>query len=177
VRLNLLLLFLAFTINSYAQSFAEDSLKNRKSVTEQAREMAAAFLNHDYKTFIDYTHPRIIELIGNVDDMISKLQSDSAFTNSILSVSFGKPSNIIANGDLFQCTLPETTEILVDKGRLVNQSTLVAISYDGGIHWYFIEAAGKTLSELRNFIPEISDQLVIPTQHKPVLYKKRRNKN
>lgn len=136
--------------------------------------MGQLLLKKDFDAFSAYTYPKILEMMGGRQKMVQTLKKGAddmaaegaGFTN----FTFGKPSPIIHTGDELQCTLPQTIEMKVSKGRLVTESTLIAISSDNGKTWYFMDTSGKNIDELRKILPNLSPQLVIPKRGQPILY-------
>ena len=91
--------------------------------------------------------------------------------DSILMVQnlIGLPSNIIQfNGEL-QCSIPQSFEYRMGHKRVMVRACLIGISMDGGRRWYFIDAVRRSLSKMKESFPNLSDDLIIPEQEKPVL--------
>lgn len=57
------------------------------------------------------------------------------------------------------------------KGRLISKSILIGISKNNGEDWTFIETSGKNLKTLQSTFKDLSDNLVIPEETKPIFYK------
>lgn len=87
-----------------------------------------------------------------------------------LNATLGNPSEIITINNELQCTLPQNIEMKVPNGRLVSQSTLIAISSNGGENWYFIDTSGKDIQAMKRMFSNLSEKLVIPQQDKPIFY-------
>jgi len=45
---------------------------------------------------------------------------------------------------------------------IVSEYSLIAISNDGGGHWFFIDTSGKNLETLRQSLPNLSTALIVP---------------
>ena len=63
--------------------------------------------------------------------------------------------------------LPVKTELKNKKRTIIFESTLVAISKDGGEHWLFIDTSGKEIDKIKEVIPEVSKDLVFPPINEP----------
>ncbi len=67
----------------------------------------------------------------------------------LLKITFGEPSSAIIMGNELQCTLPEALEMQVQGGKLIDISTMIAISTDAGKNWYFIDISGKDIQTMK----------------------------
>ncbi|MDX5348744.1 MAG: hypothetical protein LPK19_16030 [Hymenobacteraceae bacterium] len=167
ILLSVLIYFIAFltvqaqTTNPYA-----------KAIKEQADLMGQAILQSNYNAFIKYTHPKVVEKLGGKEQMLADMESSinqmKAEGAEISSVKFGDPTGLISTNSDLQCILPQKLEINVTGGRLVANSTLVAVSKDKGKTWHFIDYAGMDIKALQQVVPEISEKLVLPVQQQPV---------
>ncbi len=145
-----------------------------KAIVEQAEMMGELLVKKDFDSFCKYTYPKIVEMMGGKQKMIEVLENGvkemQKEGTAFLNVSFGVPSDVITTENELQCTIPQTIEMKVPDGRLVSQSTLVAISTDKGINWYFVDTSGKDIETMKKTLPNLSAELVIPKKTKPVLY-------
>jgi hypothetical protein len=94
------------------------------------------------------------------------------FGASVNRVVFGNPADIIKYQKTLQTTLPQTTYLKTSFADIELESTLVAISMDGGKHWYFIDTAVYRESALRKDLPDISPSLQIPPPAQPKIIPK-----
>jgi len=160
---------IAFVLITFAQS--KDATQNMKA---QAGKMASAFLKDDYKTFARYTYPLIVKAMGGADkmaDVLSKGRAGMKAQGAIISnITFDEPSKIIKAGKELQATIPQHTEIKLTQGRLLNTSTLIAISEDNGANWTFIDTSNKDRQTLNKVLPNLSPSIVIPPAQPPVKY-------
>ena len=163
-------LFLLFLISfMYAQ-------KNISSVIkEQAKKMEEALMKGDYKVFVQFSLPALVDSMGGVDEMteITKSGMEEMEKNgfTIIAVTFGNPSEICQTKKNWQCTLLQNIILKAPEGKVVNNSTLVGVSYNNGKNWYFIDAAGKSREQIKLFIPELCERIKIPEAIQPVFYK------
>ena len=167
---------LFFTIFSCGQQSPIAEVKDLKVIVkEQADSMAITIKTGDYRNFVKYAHPKIIELMGGPDKTIEAM--DKGFLEmenrgeKFIDVKIEMPSEIISKGEELQCTLGETLELKVSNGRLISKSTLIAISQDKGKTWYFVDANGNSLAKIKEIIPSISEKLIIPPATEPELVK------
>jgi hypothetical protein len=154
---------------------AGQTVKNvhSESVEKQAKLMADALLSRDYTSFAKYTYFRVIEMAGGEQKMIEAMEEGSKDMESrgvaITAVSFGKVSELIVEKDELQCTIQQEIEMRVPDGRLTTHSTLIAISTDNGESWFFIDTPGRDIQAMRDTYPNLSADLIIPKQGRPVL--------
>jgi hypothetical protein len=166
------LLFI-FCLTAYCNANPKDLLSDN-AVQQQAKLMGEAFLKNDYETFARYTYPAIVKAMGGSKRMISALSqtvNDMRAKGMFFSgISVDSPSNIVRSGKELQCTLQQHTVIKLANGRAVVTSTLIAISQDGGKDWWFIDTSNKDVAAMKKSLPNLSADIIIPPQRKPVFY-------
>jgi hypothetical protein len=153
----------------------EDNSNYKKNIKLQAEKMCQLLLKKDFSSFTKFTYPKVVEMMGGEAKMVEviengTLQMESEET-SILNATIGEPSNTITYESEIQCTVPQTTEIKVPDGMLITKSTLIAISMDNGKNWYFVDTSGKDIQTMREMLPNLSPELVIPKLEEPTLVK------
>lgn len=139
----------------------------------EATRMGKALVSKDYNTFLKTTPPLAIEhteggreaLLQDIKQQIDEMAANGSY---ILRAWPGEPSKMIDTAKELQCTIPQHMELKVDGGKVTSQTTLIAMSPDKGKTWYFIDVAGKPLSEFREMFPKLSSKLVIPPVTEPV---------
>ena len=146
--------------------------QNLKSVIKtQAMDMAGALLKKDFQTFARYMHPKIIELAGGREQLLSKMDTASKMADQygakISRVLIGHPNDIITYKKELQTTLSQTTDIKTMLGMISLETTLIAISEDDGAHWYFIDTSAYNLDEIKKSMPDISPDIKIPPFKQP----------
>lgn len=172
-HLMIVLSLILFSCNRETKS--NDLTTYRQIVKEEADKMGNMLLNKDFKSFVKYTYPVIIEKMGGEEKMIQTMEqsykdmeaSGITFSNVI----FEEPSDIITTEDgEIQCILIQSIEMQVQNGRLISKSSLIAISTNQKKNWFFIDTSGKDMQTLRKMLPNLSDQLKVEPQHQPVFY-------
>lgn len=152
-------------------SYAQDDAALIKTMLDHANEMGKKFIAKDYVGFLKYSHPAVIKVMGGEEkmtaDTVKELQSLEKEGITFLSVKFGVPSKIIKVDTELQCTLPEIIEMQVTGGKLTATTTMIAVSQDNGKNWYFIDAAGNNIDNMRLLIPTLSKELYIPMPQDP----------
>lgn len=155
-------------------SKAELNEKFSPVIKYQANLVAQAFKEKDYEKVAYYTHPQIIQITGGKQAYINFLNEKLSGPDSptFLELSVENPINIIDTGNSLQAILAENIVGQVNGGILKTKGYLIAISYNKGENWYFIDTSGhNNIEELRETFPELSPNLVIPTREKPTFYK------
>lgn len=163
--LNLSLITL--TLISRAQApHAADSLET------QANRMVKGLLTGDYTTFIHYIHPKVIQISGGPDVLRQGIQQMTRqFSAAGLSFELIKIDSVsaIVKADLtYQATVRQHTTMKTQEGRMVATTTLIGMSSDNGLHWRFVDTNNKTMEQVRQLLPNVSEKLTIPPQHPAV---------
>ncbi|MCW3126006.1 MAG: hypothetical protein JWO03_1664 [Bacteroidetes bacterium] len=165
--ITLSLLFLVISICALAQNPYAATIK------AQAETMSRFMMKKDYKAFAKYTYPKIAEMAGGEDKMIAAMTKslDDMEKGGVTfkGVTIGDPGSAITVGQEIQCTVPQTLAMKIPKASLTAQSTLIAISPDGGKKWYFLDTSRQDLAKLQKSIPTLSDKLVLPKYPAPVV--------
>ncbi|MBS1655695.1 MAG: hypothetical protein JSU05_12665 [Bacteroidetes bacterium] len=103
--------------------------------------------------------------------MKSKMDSASEamkqFGASIKKILIGNPGEIISYKKQLQSVVPQTTTVHTLLGDVTAETSLIAISSDDGKNWQFVDTNIYKADKLKNVLPDLSPQLVIPPQKKP----------
>ncbi len=142
-----------------------------KAVSAAAEKFNKAVLDRDYATFIRYTHPKIVEMLGG-EQKFSEMTEKSAKAMDadgakFIAITNGEPDKIITKNGELQSTLPQTIEIKIPQGKVKTKTTLIAVSKDNGKNWVFINTTNTDLKKLQAMIPTLSNELVIPPMQRP----------
>lgn len=143
------------------------------TIKVQAMDLGSAVMKNDFTTFIKYMHPNIIAYAGGKETMKTKM--DSAYSAmKLFGVTFkrysiGSPGEIVKYKDELQAVLPEITTIKTPLGELTVETSMIVISPDGGKNWWFIDTNVYKVDKLKDILPDISPNLVIPPQKAPKL--------
>lgn len=145
----------------------------RTNAKNEATKMGKALVNKDYNTFLKTTPPLALQHTeGGKEAMLKELKRQieemAANGTYILRLWPGDPSKIIDTAKELQCTIPQHMELKVDGGKVTSETTLIGMSPDKGKTWYFIDVAGKPLTEFRELFPTLSSKLVVPPSKEPV---------
>ena len=143
------------------------------AIKVQAMDMATAFMKNDFTAFSRFMHPNIVAFAGGPEQM--KIKMDSAY-NAMkrFNVTFkrywiGNPGKIINHKDQLQAALPVNITMKTPLGDVITETTMVVISNDKGRNWWFIDTNVYKAEKLKDILPEISSELLIPPAKKPRL--------
>jgi hypothetical protein len=134
-------------------------------------EMARAVLAKDVDKLVGFMPPKLVADAGGKDkvlivrDTLNKYMKQ--FGVEIKKVTIGNPGKIIAYKNQLQATVPQTTEIKFMAGKVILESTLIAISEDKGLHWYFADTSIYRGDKLKSSLPDLSPELIIPPMKQP----------
>jgi hypothetical protein len=137
----------------------------------QAMDMARAVLDKDINKLVAYMPPKLVADAGGKDklliarDTLNKYMKQ--FGAEIKRVTIGDPGKIITYKKQLQATLPQTTEVKFMASKVILESTLIAISEDNGLHWYFVDTGIYRGDKLKSSLPDLSPELVIPSMKQP----------
>jgi hypothetical protein len=96
-----------------------------------------------------------------------------AMGGRITRISYGEPSPIAKGKSQWQATIPQTIALSTSFADVEFTSVLLAISKDGGKHWFFTEPHVYREAAKKKPIPEIDPSLVIPPPQKPIITPKK----
>ena len=85
----------------------------------------------------------------------------------IVAAWIGEPGAFIDTAGELQCTVPQKMALQFETGKLVTETTLLAISPDKGQTWYFMDAADRDITTMRTKFPNLSSRLVLKKSPEP----------
>lgn len=142
--------------------FAQTENKNLNS---QLGEMKDYFLAGDYENFVNYTYPKLIEMMGGKSNMVKateqgmeKMKSNGF---SFLDISFKKPSKFLKKDNELQCSFTQVIVMRTPTGKIESEYTLIGISNDNGQNWTFIDTSGKDKETMLKYFPNLHDEIII----------------
>ncbi len=151
-------------------------LSNSQTVSDniksQAEKMVTAFKDENYNSLLDYTYPKILEIAGGkvvlesmVKQMMDGMKADGVFVDS---AKVGEPGAIFQAGSELHSTITQTVYMKYTGGKMISESTLLAVSMDEGINWYFLDIKQLTPEMKTQFFPDFNPDLIIP-EPKPII--------
>lgn len=145
-----------------------DILKLKDLAYQKGVQMVDAFHNADYDKFLNFTHPKIIEVSGGKAKMKEMFKQGIRHDFEFIKTELKKPETIIIKDSIIQCSLEQRQEMKISGDIYYTIGYLIGISYDSGKTWYFIGVAGNTLERLKVYFPELDSNLKIYSQTKPI---------
>lgn len=142
----------------------------------KATAMAESFLKGDYKTFVKFTYPKVIQMMGGEDKMIAVLKQGIEQLEgqgfAVKSVHVGLTSQAAMAGTEIHTLVLQSLIMSAPGGTLTSNSYLLAISQDGGKNWYFVDTAPlHDERTLKAIFPNYNKQLELPEKQPPVFVK------
>lgn len=144
---------------------------DNKKVKEQAELTAKSLLQGDYETLLRFTYPKVIEMVGGRERMISLIKKGKVEMGqqgiSFETVTIGEPSKTVKAGEEIHCLVPQTIFMKVPKGKMKSETHLLAVSKDNGNNWFFIDTVNLTMDNVKTVLPNYNSDLKIPTKKQP----------
>lgn len=156
---------LVFFLLAPWQAQTDDALL--ESAREAAQKMSDAFHSKDYDTFMDFTHPTIIDDIGGREKMKELISGGLGPGIEFISTQVLKAKKLFRKGDTYQCGMKQEQIMEVEGKRYLITGWLIGISYDAGKEWRYISVSNYTLDHMRKFFPELDKRLPVKPQKEP----------
>lgn len=177
IRLHGSILLLGISFSSMAQTTSSMALPASAvdSLRAQAARMENAFIKGDFTTYVHYFPPKFIQAKDGQDSVVKSLVEARKSVAGVVydSVRLDKPSSFINENGLLQAILGERAFLTMGHNRVLLKTTLVCLSPDNGAHWNFLEGGEQGgINQLRIWLPDISEKLVIPPQPPPQIFPK-----
>lgn len=156
------------------------SAQNMPTVIKtQAMEMARAVLNKDVDKLIRYMHPSTIKMAGGKEKILSARDSANKYMKQfgaeIKKITIGNPGPVFSYKKQLQSVVPQTTQVSFMESIITMETSLIALSDDGGKNWVFIDNSIYNVKSKDKGLPELSPELIIPAMKPPVFKPKSEN--
>jgi len=150
----------------------EAALKN--VVKGKVEEIANAVIKEDFPKVADLTHPKVVELMGGREKMISAMESGIKDMKSrglaLRSAKVEDPSDPVAAGSELFVVVPFLLEMKAPGGKVLQKSFVIGVSSDRGKSWAFVNG-DLDIKTVKKVLPTLPDQLKLPEKQKPVFEK------
>jgi hypothetical protein len=157
-------------------SAADNPQATPEAIQKTAQACADALLKGDYPAFVQFTHPKIIEMAGGRDKMIALIKSGmDALKGEGITINAYKiepPAQTIPAGDDLTAIVPTVLQMSSPTQKITQKSYLLAVSSDNGKHWTFVDGAGIDDNMIKSIIPNPPKELKLPDKQQPVIEKK-----
>ena len=144
----------------------------------QATEMAESFIKADFATVVNYTYPKVVEMMGGKNKMVGFLKENiekmkiDGYVFKTLDV--GLTSQFLNAGSEIHTIVLQRIVMTVPGGTLTTNSYLLGISGNGGKDWSFIDTAPlHEKSRLISLFPNYNQDLKIPQIEQPIFQEAR----
>ena len=169
--------FVFFTIYTSIHAQA-DSIFWKNMASETASDLEMTFREHDFKAYAQLNHPKLIEMMGTVDDFATMMEEQMKQIEAevkIDSIDFGVPFNFKKCETSINCLLPQTLFMSISD-TLAMRSTvyLLGISENGGKKWYFVDATNGE-QYLDAIVPNRCKVFAIPNKEQEYIRVKKIN--
>jgi len=172
LKLTLCVFLLTICRLSFAQTGTYKlSIAQIAAIKTQANITANAIVGQDYKTLMKFTYPAIIEAGGGKEKMIGTLKKgmDQMKAQGFVfkSLTIAEVTQSKKQGKEIFAIVPDALVMNAMGGTITARSALIAISEDEGKHWYFVDTAPMQKETIRQVIPNLPKDLVIPEKSQP----------
>jgi hypothetical protein len=144
----------------------QDSLA-KATAKAQGDSMAATLIRKDFTRYFTYAHPLWVRQNGGaikfkkqLSAEVSSMEKQGSYFNN---ASVSMPKEIFDTAGQQQCIVVQSLSVNSKDGTTITvKSAQVAVSFNKGKKWFFIDAGGKDIATLRKTYPQLSSRLVIP---------------
>lgn len=169
-KIGLIAVSLYSFLNGNAQIADQEGAK--QSAFAAAKAMDEALIQRRYDDYVSYNHPRVLESIeggkaGMVKQVANQMAQINESGNIITAVWPQMPSVVIDTAGEWQAAITQYMAYRLPEGKIKATTTIIGISQDQGKQWYFIDAAGRELKQMRELFPTLSSKLKVPKATEP----------
>jgi len=165
------LLLSIFCVAKAQQTIDESTM--RVNIKVHTDSMTNYFLKKDLKSYLTFIYEPMIKLNGGLGkvkaDLENELESFAKEGFAISSIKYENISKLIYAKNQIQCTITEKSEYSGTGLKMKLKSTIIAISKDQGKTWKFIDPFGMSLNQLRIYLPELSEEIILPEVEEPII--------
>ncbi len=148
----------------------------RKSAMESAQLLAMAFEESDWELLMEYTHPRVLEMLGGEKEAAQELKRimESAEEKEIEIISYevlepGKSIGSQTAEELYVIIPVKLTMQVPRVGKVTQESYLLGVSGDRGETWTFVDGSGVDSRSIKTVLPNFNEALNLPGLGDPVV--------
>lgn len=137
-----------------------------KVIKAKAALFSSFLVKKDYKSYVKGIYPRIIDMVGGYDAMMSTLAGADQLMKEekteLVSIGCEEPFSMVYTEDALQCVIPLTKVYKRGEANVSEKGILIGFSDDKGETWTFMEASGKDPDSVRKVFPEVDPLLEFP---------------
>jgi hypothetical protein len=166
------LLAAAICATAVANAQITDQETAKKSAFAAAKAMDEALIQHRYDDYSSFNHPTLVAQVEGgrramALQLAKQLAEISESGNTITAVWPSPPDVVIDTAGEWQATLQQYMTYRLPEGTIKSVTTIIGMSPDQGKQWYFIDAAGRNLDQMRQIFPKLSSKLKIAKPTEP----------
>ena len=144
------------------------------NLKKQAQVVAETFLTGDYKKFVTFVHPNVVQMTGGAEAMIEMISRGMREVETkgfrVISYAPGEPAPAVRIGQGLYAIVPTKMRMRTPHGVFASESFMIGISGDDGENWTFVGGSGATdEAQLRAVLPEVVGKLKLPEKKQPTL--------
>lgn len=140
-------------------------------IHKQAEANATALQQGDFETIVRLTYPKVVEMLGGKEKMISVIQAGMEGMQSrgmkITSITTGEPGPVTVSGDKMYSIVPTSMVITAPDAKMSQNSYLLAVSSDKGATWQFLDGTGINPGSIKLVLPDFPADFKLPEKEQP----------
>jgi hypothetical protein len=149
------------------------------TIGREAQQCANALVSGHYETFARCTNSKVVSALGGKEAMISVLKRGETDMRKkgirMTSASIGTIDEPKKIGPWLTSKAALHLVMSVPGGKLHQDSTLLALSDDGGKRWTFVDLASGDKQGFDKIFPELKGQITFPEKREPQFVKEGNN--
>jgi len=168
---NIIFILLVFSIQTAFKPFPGGAEDYAPAIRKQAEDMGKALVKKNYRVYIKYTDPRVVQEMGGEAAFADTLKHYEAqwqrYNMSVYDINVEDPSTVVDSAGELQTSIPVTMQMRVKGGIVTTITTFIGISKDQGKNWVFMDS-GADYHNLRKKYADLSSKLIVPAPTQPV---------
>lgn len=140
--------------------------KYSDAILVEAKKSADAQLAYDIDGYMNYMHPKVIEMGGGIDlvkgVVNEQLTTYQKMNVEVVSITHGDPGPVVQAGAELHCILSATTKLKQGEAEFDSVNNWLAVSSDEGASWTFIDLAYYNEGSLKIYLPDYNPTIVFP---------------
>ncbi len=157
------LLLLALFVFTTSTTFGQI---DTSTIVESAKEYMDAYLNGEYESMADLTHPNILSLSGGKTFVAQDLENDrgslEAMGFNVLGGEVGTPGQVYEAGREALCFVPIFYMLELQGKKYKSETTILASSSSNGKIWKFVSLDRQDQESIKTFIPNYNSEMGWP---------------
>ena len=160
----LCVLFVVPNVCAQTQPAGQRKVEDYPNLKTQAAELCKATLAGDFGKLVDYTYPKVIQMLGGKEKMVAAITQEAKQNIPegfiLQAVDVDTPIQIEKIDTQLFAVMPITITVKTPNGTGTNDNWLVGISIDDGHNWTFIR--GVEQKRFDSMFPNAAGKIKIP---------------